>query len=264
MRPNSTKAKWRQGDVTYGAWLMIPDTFSAEVIAHQGFDWVCIDMQHGVIDYRDAVAMMQAISTTDATPFVRVPWNDFSMINKVLDAGAMGIIVPMVNSVDEARAAVAACRYFPAGARSYGMTRAALYAGADYFDHANDEVACIPMIETKQALASLDDILAVPGIDAVYVGPADMSITLGLPPRMDNGGAFEDARLAIAAACERHGVTAGIHANAALAAGHAAAGYRMITITMDVAALTAGAAADLRAARDGGKAPADRLVPPSA
>ncbi len=249
MRLNSTKAKWRGGEVTYGAWLSIPSSYSAEAVAHQGFDWVCIDMQHGVIDYQVAVTMLQAISTSDATPVVRVPWNETGIIGKMLDAGAMGIIIPMVNSVAEARAAVAACRYFPDGSRSYGPTRAALYAGADYFGHANAEVACIPMIETKQALAAVDDILSVPGIDAAYVGPADMSVTLGLPPRMDNGGAFEEARIAIAQACGRHGVTAGIQANAALAPGHAAAGYRMITVHHDIAAITANAAADLRAAR---------------
>ena len=249
MRAKATKAKWRRGEVTFGAWLSIPSSYSAEIVAHQAFDWVCIDMQHGVIDYQVAVTMLQAIGTTDATPIVRAPWNDFSIIGKLLDAGAMGVIVPMVNSVDEARAAVSACRYAPIGARSYGPTRAQLYAGADYFDHANDEVACIPMIETKQALAQLDDILAVPGIDAVYVGPADMSITLGLPPRMDNGGEFEAARIAIAEGCARHGVTAGTHGNASLAARHVAAGYRMITVYHDVVALAASAAADLRTAR---------------
>ena len=249
MRANATKAKWRRGEVTFGAWLSIPSSYSAEIVAHQPFDWVCIDMQHGVIDYAVAVTMLQAIGTTDVTPIVRVPWNEFSIIGKMLDAGAMGIIVPMVNSVDEAQAAVAACRYFPAGARSYGPTRAGLYAGPDYFDHANDEIACIPMTETRQALERIDDILAVPGIDAVYVGPADMSITLGLPPRMDNRSSFEEARIAVAEACRRHGVTAGIHGNASLAARHVEAGYRMITIYHDVAALASGAAADLRTAR---------------
>jgi 4-hydroxy-2-oxoheptanedioate aldolase len=249
VRTNTVKEKWSRGEVTYGGWLSIPSSFSAEVMAHQGFDWLCIDMQHGVIDYQVAVTMLQAISTTAATPIVRVPWNEFGIIGRMLDAGAMGIIVPMVNTPGEARAAVAACRYFPAGARSYGPTRAALYAGADYFDHANEEVACIPMIETKQALAGLDDILSVPGIDAVYVGPADMSITLGLPPRMDNGGAFEDARVAIAEGCKRHGVTAGTHGNAHLARKHADAGYRMITVYHDVVALASGAAADLTTAR---------------
>lgn len=252
MRENATKAKWRRGEVTYGAWLSIPSAFSAEVVAHQGYDWVCIDMQHGVIDYQVAVTMLLALSTTGTTPFVRVPSNDYGIIGKMLDAGAMGIIIPMVNSVDEARAAVAACRYAPTGSRSYGPTRAALYAGADYFEHADAEIACIPMIETKRALDSLEDILAVPGIDAVYVGPADMSITLGLQPRMDNGGAFEDARQRIAAACLKRNIAPGIHGNASLAAGHAAAGYRMITITSDIAAIAAGALHDLALVRGKG------------
>ena len=249
MRENTVKARWRRGEAAFGAWLTIGNSYSAELVAHQGFDWVCIDMQHGIIDFQMAVEMLQAIGTTRAMPFVRVPSNDFAAIGRVLDAGAMGIIVPMVNSVAEARAVVAACRYYPEGTRSYGATRAGLYAGADYFAHANEEIACIPMIETRQALDALDDILAVPGIDAVYVGPADMSITLGLPPRADNGGAFEQARVRIAEACLARGIAPGIHANAALAERHLAAGYRMITISSDVPSLVAGAAADLRTAR---------------
>ena len=254
MRENTVKAKWRRGEVTYGAWLTIPSSLSAEAVAHAGHDYVCIDMQHGAIDYRDALAMLTAISTTEAMPFVRVPWNEFGIINKMLDAGAMGVVIPMVNSVDEARAAIAACRYAPVGTRSYGPTRATLYAGDDYFSHANEQVACIPMIETKRALDGLDAILDVPGIDAVYVGPADMSITLGLPPGMDNGGAFEEARLRIAKACVARNIAPGIHANAALAPKHAAAGYQMITITSDIGAIAATAAADLASVR--GSAPA--------
>ena len=249
MRSNTAKEKWARGEVTFGAWLSIPSSFSAEVMAHQGFDWVCIDMQHGVIDYQVAVTMLQAIGSTDTIPFVRVPWNEFGIIGKVLDAGALGVIIPMVNSVEEAKAAVAACRYFPLGSRSFGPTRASYYAGPDYFFGANDQVACIPMIETKQAVERLDDILAVPGIDAVYVGPADLSITLGLPPGMDNGGAFEDARVRIAQTCVERGVTAGIHANASLAEKHAAAGYRMITVSGDAAAIPMQAQADLKLAR---------------
>lgn len=250
MRTNTVKEKWARGEVTYGGWLSIPSSFSAEVMAHQGFDWVCIDMQHGVVDYQAAVTMLQAIGSTPAIPIVRVPWNEPGIIGKVLDAGAMGVIIPMVNSVDEAEAAVSACRYYPEGARSYGPTRAAYYAGADYFANANREIACIPMIETGQAVERLDAILAVPGIDAVYVGPADLSITLGLLPGMNNGGAFEEARVLIAQKCAAHGVTAGIHANAGLAAKHAAAGYRMITISGDVPALATGAAADIRSVRE--------------
>lgn len=251
MRTNTVKAKWAAGEVTYGGWLSIANSFSAEVMANQGFDWLCVDMQHGVVDYADAVTMLQVIGSTPTIPIVRVPWNEPGIIGKMLDAGAMGVIIPMVNSVEEAEAAVRACRYFPQGARSYGPTRASYYAGADYFGGANKEIACIPMIETKQAVERLDDILAVPGIDAVYVGPADLSITLGLPPGMANEGAFEEARVLIAKKCLEHGVTPGIHANASLAEKHAAAGYRMITVSGDAVAMAAQAAADIRSVRAG-------------
>lgn len=251
MRKNNALAKWKAGETTYGAWLSIPNSFSAEIMAHQPFDWINIDMQHGLIDYTDAVHMLQAISTKDVTPFVRVPWNDMGIIGKVLDAGAMGVIIPMVNSVEEAQQAVRATRYFPMGARSFGPARASYYAGADYFAEANNEIACIVMIETKQAYEHIDEILAVPGITAVYVGPADMSITLGQQPRMDNEGQFEGVRVGIAQACKRHGIIAGIHANAALAAKHAAAGYQMITVTSDSGAMVAGAMADLRVVKEG-------------
>jgi 4-hydroxy-2-oxoheptanedioate aldolase len=254
VRINTVKEKWAKGEVTHGAWLSIPSSFSAEVMAHQGFDWVCIDMQHGVIDYQVALTMLQAIGTTDTIPIVRVPWNEFGIIGKVLDAGAMGVIIPMVNSVEEAKQAVAACRYFPKGSRSFGPTRASYYAGTDYFSGANDQIACIPMIETKQAVERLDDILSVPGIDAVYVGPADLSITYGLQPGMNNGSPFEEARVLIAKKCAEHGVTAGIHANASLAEKHAAAGYRMITISGDAVAIPVQAQADLKLARGSGEA----------
>lgn len=254
MRPNTAKAKWKSGQVTLGCWLSIPNSFSAEVMAHQGFDYVNIDMQHGVVDYQAAVTMLQAINTTDACPFVRVPWNEPGIIMKMLDAGAMGVIIPMVNTADEARKAVASCRYYPDGARSFGPTRVSLLQGGDYYARANEEIACIPMIETTQALENLDEILAVPGVDAVYVGPADLSITLGLPPGMDNSGKFEEARIKIAEACRQHGVAAGIHANAALAAKHANAGFQMITITGDHRAMIDGCQADLAKAR--GEVPA--------
>lgn len=249
MRENRMKAMWRRGEATFGGWLTIANSLSAEAMARQGYDYICIDMQHGGIDYSDALPMLQAISQTDATPVVRVPWNEPGIIMKMLDAGAMGIIIPMVNSVDEARAAVAACRYFPDGVRSYGPVRAAHYAGTDYYLHANAEVACIPMIETKQAVERLDDILAVPGIDAVYVGPADLSITLGLPPGLDNPGAFEEARLRIAAGCRARGITAGMHASPALAQKHIDAGYRMVTLGVDLNMLVASAAADVASVR---------------
>ncbi|MEX0783574.1 MAG: aldolase/citrate lyase family protein [Dehalococcoidia bacterium] len=249
MRENTAKTAWKEGRVTHGAWLSVPSSVTAEVMAHQGFDWLCIDMQHGLIDYPAALTMLQAINSTQTPPFVRVPWNEPGIIGKMLDAGALGVIIPMVNSPEEARAAVAACRYFPDGARSFGPTRLGYAYGTDYYANANQQVACIPMIETKQAVAQLDVILDVPGIDAVYVGPADLSITLGLPPGMANEGAFEEARVKIAAACNSRGITPGIHANAQLAEKHAAAGYRMITVSGDLGAMTQQASADLKQAR---------------
>ena len=254
MKTNTAKAKWKNGEVTHGAWLSIPSSFSAEVMAHQPYDWINIDMQHGVIDYQVAVTMLQAINTTETIPFVRVPWNEPGIIMKMLDAGAMGVIIPMVNTVEEAKAAVGACRYFPNGYRSFGPTRVSLRQGSDYYAKSGDEIAVIPMIETQQALDNLDDILDVPGIDAVYVGPADLSITLGLPPGMSNEGAFEEARIRIAEACRKRGIAPGIHASAALYAKHAEAGYQMITVTSDNGAMVQGAMRDLAVVKEGAKA----------
>jgi 4-hydroxy-2-oxoheptanedioate aldolase len=194
--------------------------------------------------------MLRAIGTKDSIPFVRVPWNEQGIIGKVLDAGAYGVIVPMVNSRAEAEAAVRACRYAPVGQRSYGPNRVTYYAGGDYFGNANEQVACIPMIETRQAIQNLDEILSVPGIDAVYVGPADLSITLGLQPRMDNAGAFAEASAAIVAACARNNIAPGIHANAKLAPSHAENGYQMITVAADVLGMARAAHQDLQAVRE--------------
>ncbi|HEY8489719.1 MAG TPA: aldolase/citrate lyase family protein [Dehalococcoidia bacterium] len=263
MRPNRLRQIWAEGGVAYGCWLSIPSSFSAEVLAHQGFDWICVDTQHGVIDYQTSVTMLQAVSATETVPLVRVPWNEPGIIMKSLDAGAYGVIVPMVSSRAEAEAAAAACRYPPRGIRSFGPTRAAYYAGRDYARHADDEVLCIVMIETAEALANLDEILSVPGVDAAYIGPSDLSLALGLPPRPDHDDErFVEAKRRIVEACRRHGVVPGIHANAALAAKHAADGFRFILISSDVAALAAGAAGDLAAAapgrRDPGAQPAYR------
>jgi 4-hydroxy-2-oxoheptanedioate aldolase len=247
---NPVKAKWRAGEAALGGWLSIPSPFVAEVMAHQGFDYLCVDLQHGLIDYQTALGMLQAIRTTDTPAFVRVPQNDFGMINKVLDAGALGVVIPMISSAEDARAAVRACRYPPAGMRSFGPARALFSVGPDYFAHADELVACIPMIETRQAVDELDAILAVPGIDAVYVGPNDLSLALGLPPASDNPGAYQEAYRRIAKACAERGVIAGIHANPELAPRHLASGFRLITVASDLGALSAGAARDLRAARE--------------
>lgn len=246
------KAKWRAGEPTLGVWLSIPDSVVAEAAAQAGFDYVCIDLQHGLADYSTAVAMLQAISTTDVTPIVRAPWNEPGIIGRLLDAGAMGVVIPMVNSADEARAAVAACRYAPAGSRSYGPLRASLYGGPDYFQHANAEVACIPMIETRAAIEDLDAILDVEGIDAVYIGPADLSVSYGLAPGIDNpDAAFTDALEAVVSGARKRGIAPGIHCAAGLTPTRVAQGFQMVTATSDFGAAVAGMRRELQQAHGG-------------
>ena len=263
MRENTVKRLWAEGKHTVGAWLCIPDAFSTEIMSQAGFDWLCIDMQHGIIDYSQAVPMMQAISTTDVVPLVRVPWNEPSIIMKVLDAGAWGVVVPLINSRADAEAAVAACRYPPLGIRSFGPTRATLYAGADYAGRANDEVLCIVMIETRQALENLDDIMSVPGVDACYIGPADLSLALGLPPRADSEEPAHVAAVArILETARRHRVVPGIHtASPAFAARCIQQGFQMVTLTSDVACLGRGAWRDLQAVREAAKTEAAASPP---
>ena len=152
MRRNELRKIIAGGNTVLNAWLAIASPFSAELMAHQGFDSVTIDLQHGPVDFQAAVGMLQAISTTPAVPMVRVPWNEPILTAKLLDAGAYGIICPMINSQAEAEALVTACRYPPRGARSFGPNRAVLYGGADYWQHANDEVLIFAMVETRQAV----------------------------------------------------------------------------------------------------------------
>ncbi len=257
MRPNTVKQKWREGKVAIGGWLSIPSTYTAEAMAHQGFDWLCIDTQHGILDYSSAVPMLQAISTTDTIPFVRVPWNEPSIIMKYLDAGAYGIIIPMVNNREEAERAVSACRYPPLGLRSFGPNRVTYYAGRDYAAYANDEVACVVMIETAEALEKLDDILSLPGVDAAYIGPADLGYALGL-----GAGSMSDPRHVAAVtrireSCERHGVVPGMHcANSTLSIEKADEGFKMVLLTSDMAGLTRGAAQELAAMKGAVAGPA--------
>jgi len=253
MRENPVKRLWQEGRPALGGWLTVPSSFSAEVFAHAGFDWLNVDMQHGLIDYQCAVGMLQAISTTPTVPFVRVPWNDPAIIMKTLDAGAYGVIVPLVNSGAEAEAAVAACRYPPRGIRSYGPIRANFYAGRDYYANAEREVCCIVMVETKQALDNLDDIVSVPGIDAVYVGPADLSLSLGLPPAADHEErVFVEALERIVDACRKHGIAPGFHAGGvAVARKRIEQGFLMIEMCDDTGALARSAAGDLKELRPG-------------
>jgi 4-hydroxy-2-oxoheptanedioate aldolase len=245
----SLREKWAAGGETLGFWLSLPSFVSAEITARQPVDYICVDLQHGVNDYAQAASMIQAIELSGGTPIARVPWNEPGIIGKVLDAGAHGVIVPMVNTREQAEAVVRSTRYAPDGSRSWGP----VMAGMRHDDNrawADAHVATIPMIETAEAISNLDEILSVPGVDAIYVGPADLSISLGLEPGNNDGKpVFDDALTTIVAACQRHGVVPGIHASGSITPVRRQQGFRMITVTSDALALRAGYTSELAAAR---------------
>jgi 4-hydroxy-2-oxoheptanedioate aldolase len=246
----SLRLRWDRASPVLGAWCTLPDRFATEAAAAIGFDFVCIDAQHGLIDYRDVAQQVQALELGDVAPVVRVSWNEPAMIGKVLDAGAMSVIIPMVNSADEARAAVAASRYAPAGGRSFGPVGIGLREGQDYLMRANDEVAVIIMIETVAALAEVDRIAAVPGVDALFLGPFDLSLSLGLSPG-DNDGMkpFDEAVATVLASCRKHARKAGILSNREVALRRIQQGFDMVSVTMDIQALSRAMTDDLNSVK---------------
>lgn len=251
MRANATRAKLKAGKTVINGWCSIPSIYSAEIVAGQGFDSVTIDLQHGAIDYQMAFQMLTAISTTTATPMVRVPWNEPGIMMKVLDAGAYGIICPMINSKAEAEAFVAACRYPPRGFRSNGPNRCLLYAGADYVAKSNDEILLFAMIETQAGLANLEEILTVPGLDGTYIGPTDLSLALGKPPTLDpTDSEVLAAMQAIRTKTQARGLFAGTHTDGgSTVAKRFSEGFTFATILNDARLLANIVAAEIRKAR---------------
>ncbi|MBY5406431.1 2,4-dihydroxyhept-2-ene-1,7-dioic acid aldolase [Rhizobium leguminosarum] len=222
-------------------WLGIPSGYSAEVMARAGWHSITVDLQHGIQDYLSMVECFQAIGAYPVTPMVRVPWNEPGIIGKVLDAGAWGVICPMVNTAKEAQALVSACLYPPNGTRSNGPARAGGYGepGNLYQSFANDELLILPMIETRDAIDNLDEILNVPGISGVYVGPSDMGLSFGLSPTLDRE---EEEILAIyrriVTETRKRGLFCGLHNGApAYAARMIELGFRIVTITSDATLL---------------------------
>ncbi|MSQ12875.1 MAG: 2,4-dihydroxyhept-2-ene-1,7-dioic acid aldolase [Dehalococcoidia bacterium] len=252
MRPNNVKAMWKQGKPVAVGWVSSADTYVAEVMANAGFDALVLDMQHGMgIGPDRAATWLQAVSTTQTVPMVRVPWNEPVFIQWVLDAGAYGVIVPLVNNREEAAKAAGACRYPPLGYRSMGPNRARLYAGADYAQHANQEIACLVMVEDLRTVDQIDELAKAPGIDGFYIGPSDLALSMGLP-----AGAYrQDERHA--AACRRvvdaakaHGLVAGVHCGGAEeAVQRFSQGFKFCPIGSDVGMIAAGAAAALQTVR---------------
>ena len=228
--------------------MFLREPLLAEQASKTGYDYVCIDLQHGLAGFDLLPTMLQAVGAGPSAAVARVPWNDSWMIGRALDAGAVGVIVPMVNTAEQAQAAVAACRYAPTGERSVGPI-GAMTRHPGYFREAGD-VMCIVMIETEEAVRNVEAIAAVPGVDALYVGPADLSLSLGLRPLPDQEDQrFHDALAAVVAACERNKIVPGVHATAELAAARRSAGFRMITVAFDHAPVMAALTNDLAVAR---------------
>jgi 4-hydroxy-2-oxoheptanedioate aldolase len=245
MRENRLRTLWQNDQAVVNGWLAIPNSFSAETMAHQGWDSLTIDLQHGVVDYADMLCMLQAISTTSTVPIVRVPWLEPGILMKALDAGAYGVICPMINTREDAQKLVAYTHYAPRGTRSFGPVRATLYGGADYPAQANDTIVSFAMIETRQALDNLDSILSVEGLDAIYIGPSDLSLSLGCRPVFDDVDPLVDQAIThIVERASAHGVKAGIHnGRPDVAKARIAKGFRFVTVSSDARMIAAGSQA---------------------
>jgi len=248
MKKNKLKELFKAGKPIINSWLAIPSSFSAEVMANQGWDSLTIDMQHGLIDYPNAVSMLQAISTTETTPMARVNWNEPGQIMKILDAGCYGIICPMVSNRKEAEKFIQACQYPPKGYRSFGPIRASIYGGSDYAKNADEEILKLAMIETKEALENLDEILDTPNLDGIYVGPADLSLAINEEPgfdRPENTKAYKEI-LRILEAAKKRNLFAGLHnGTAEYAQKMLDKGFNLVTVGSDSRYIAAGAKSDL-------------------
>lgn len=246
MTPNGIKKLWDDGKPALNGWLSIANPFSAEIMAAQGYDSLTVDTQHGVIDGQAAITMFQAMRASGVVPMARVPWLDPSAIMKAMDGGAYGIICPMINSRAQAAKLVSCMRYPPKGTRSFGPTRANFSAGSNYAAEANDEILCFAMIETAEAMDNLGEIVTTPGLDAVYIGPADLTlgVTQGrLAPGFDREEPeMVDAIKRILNAAHGAGIKAALHTGSPEYAAKAIGwGFDLVTADNDVR-LLAGAA----------------------
>lgn len=248
-RKTTLDAVWQKGGCALNGWLAMPSAFAAEVMAAQGWDSLTVDMQHGLADYRAMVAMLAAVNTTKTAALARVPWLDEAMIMRTLDAGADGIICPMINNRNDALRLAAATRYPPLGKRSFGPIRARIVFGGDYADFAN-ELPVLAMLETAEAVENADAILSVPGISGVYAGPSDLAYSLGCEISAPFAPPVSAALDEILAAARRNNSRAGVH-TLSPEEGNAMRekGFDLVTIQSDVRLLTAAARAVVRGFR---------------
>lgn len=238
MRPNDLRSKSENGLPLVNAWLSIPSAYAAEVVVAQGFDSVTVDLQHGMMDFAQAVAMLQAISTTQAVPLVRSSSAEPSHLMRLLDAGAYGVICPQVDTPEIARQFVAACRYPPMGNRSFGPARGLLYGGPDYFDHANHTVLTLAMIESVEGMRNMESIMETDGLDGIYVGPNDLALSLGERPGASFAPRVEEAIAVILEAARKRNLMTGIFcADGDSAQARLQQGFSLVTPGNDVGSL---------------------------
>jgi 4-hydroxy-2-oxoheptanedioate aldolase len=215
MKQNHVRAKLKRGEPSFGTWLALPDPVAARLMSGIGFDWLTCDMEHSGYNFETVSNSFMATTAGGAAPLVRVPWNTGENIKRVLDLGAWGVVVPMVNSRAECEAAVQHTRYHPIGNRSVGGQLHAPSFGTDpatYFEKANDEILLIVMIEHVEGVKNLDAILSVPGIDGVFIGPNDLHKSMGQKPSFDSDyGPFVDALKAVRETAKKYGIASGIH-----------------------------------------------------
>lgn len=246
MIKNKLKEIWAEGKPSINGWLSVGNPFTAEIMAAQGYDSICIDIQHGALDYSDVLPMLQAMRASGLTLLARVPWLEPGIIMKALDAGAYGVVCPMVNTAEQAAEFVSYMRYPPLGQRSFGPTRANFSAGANYAQEANGEMLAFAMVETAEAMQNLDAIAATPGLDGIYVGPADLTFSLAqgrLAPAFDREEPeMIDALKKIVAACKKHNIRAALHCGTPEYAVRAIEwGFNMTTVSGDSRLLAAAA-----------------------
>lgn len=246
------KASWSEKRAAAGVWLTLADPVTAEVLAGSGFDYLVIDLQHGVAGPDSLAGLLHAVSRSTTQSLVRVPWNEPAIIMRSLDLGAAGVIVPLVNTADDARSAVAACRYPPDGMRSWGPWRAGVDGRRVVPAEANRDTICVIMVETELALENLEEIVAVPGIDAIYIGPNDLAMGLGEGrTTYKESKVVRDAIDKVLKACQRAQVVVGLHCSSPeMAIEWRKAGVQMLTTAEDVMLLKTAADAVVRQLTD--------------
>lgn len=234
---NALRERIGADEVALGISLTSGSVHAAEMCAHSGLDYVYLDQQHGITSVDTLTAQLRALAGSPVTPLVRVLRNDSGLIGQALDVGAAGVIVPMVNTVDEARAAVRACRYPPEGLRSWGPVRARWSLGSDPAQ-VNPQVLCLVMIENREAVQNVREIVSVPGVDGVYIGPADLAVSMGLRPQLAlQDGEHAAAVAGIVQACRAAGRVAAISGNPREMRGF---GFGMVSVGSDTGFLQAG------------------------